>query len=120
MSRTERGTRAEQRAAEILAARGYEILDRNYRTRTGEIDLVCVHDGILVFVEVRSATGHGFGSPAESLTATKKSRLLKTAREYLARRGLADRACRFDLVALALASDGSVRAADVIEDVLHA
>jgi putative endonuclease len=94
-----KGAAAEQLAAEYLQSRGLQITDRNYRSRYGEIDLVARDGATLVFVEVRQRTGGGFGGAADSITADKRAKLLRTARDYLARRGR-DEPCRFDAVLL--------------------
>ena len=66
------GQRGEQLAAERLAAMGYEIVERNYRCKAGEIDLVARQGGGWVFVEVRTRRGDRFGTPEESVTARKR------------------------------------------------
>lgn len=94
-----RGQAAETRAAELLRTRGLSILARNVRCRGGEIDLVALDAGVLVFVEVRSRGHAGFGSAADSITARKRGRVILAARHYLAATPQhARRACRFDCV----------------------
>jgi putative endonuclease len=94
-----RGAAAEGLAARFLAARGLVIVQRNYRCRGGEIDLI-VRDGeVLVFVEVRLRRNQAFGTAAESITAAKRRRLRLAARHYLARLGR-EPPCRFDAVLL--------------------
>jgi uncharacterized protein (TIGR00252 family) len=92
-----RGEPAEDLAAAFLERQGLRILERNYRCRFGEIDLVARSGALLVFVEVRARRSEAFGGAAGSITAAKRRRLVATARHYLARRG-ADQACRFDVV----------------------
>lgn len=91
------GERAEDAALAYLESHGLELRTRNYRSRFGEIDLVLDDRGTLVFVEVRKRSNPRFGSAAESITATKRDRLLATARQYLGslRREVP---CRFDAV----------------------
>jgi putative endonuclease len=89
------GARAEDLCAGVLRAAGLRILERNWRCRLGEIDLVAEERGMLVFAEVRMRSGPGFGGAAESVTAAKRQRLLAAARLYLARRP--DALCRFDV-----------------------
>lgn len=93
------GARAEALAAEFLTARGLVVVERNWRRRCGELDLVARDGETLVFVEVRLRTRADFGGAAASITATKRARLVAAAGQYLA--GL-DRtpACRFDAVLL--------------------
>lgn len=92
-----RGEAAESLAADFLQRRGLMVLERNYRCRFGEIDLVARSGELLVFVEVRARTSEAFGGAAGSITATKRRRLVAAARHYLATHR-ADRACRFDVV----------------------
>jgi len=92
-----RGEPAERLAAAFLEGQGLRILERNYRCRFGEIDLVAASGASLVFVEVRARQSEAFGGAAGSITAAKRRRLLAAARHYLATRGL-NRSCRFDVV----------------------
>lgn len=92
-----RGEPAENLAAAFLEREGLKILERNYRCRFGEIDLVAASGATLVFVEVRARASEAFGGAAASITAAKRRRLVAAARHYLARHR-ADRACRFDVV----------------------
>lgn len=94
---TGRGAAAEELAAAYLEGRGLRIVERNYRCRFGEIDLVARSGAVLVFVEVRARKTEAYGGAAGSITVTKRRRLVAAARHYLAgHRG--DRACRFDVV----------------------
>ncbi len=88
---------AEQRAADYLQERGLRIVERNFRCRGGEIDLVARDGDTLVFVEVRARSRQTFGGAAESITAAKQGRILLAARHYLARMDVQP-ACRFDAV----------------------
>jgi putative endonuclease len=93
LSRAESGARAEGIAAKFLEARGLVIVDRNFRTRRGEIDLIARDGAMLVFVEVRLRRSQSFGGAGASITAAK------CARAYLGRLG-AEPPCRFDAVLL--------------------
>jgi putative endonuclease len=93
------GARAEALAAQFLAAHGMEILERNFRRRCGEIDLVAKDGDTLVFVEVRLRTRGDFGGAAASITAKKRARIAAAAGLYLARLRRAP-PCRFDAVLL--------------------
>jgi putative endonuclease len=94
-----RGAAAEALAASYLATRGLTIVQRNYRCRGGEIDLIARDGEVLVFVEVRLRRNRAFGTAAESITAAKRRRLRLAARHYLARLGR-EPPCRFDAVLL--------------------
>ena len=93
------GERAERMAAEFLAARGVTIVERNFRRRCGELDIVARDGDTLVFVEVRLRTRADFGDAAASITAKKRARMTAAAGLYLAPlRGTPP--CRFDAVLL--------------------
>jgi len=96
--RTVIGSEGERAAAEFLEARGYRILDRNYRTRLGEIDLVAEEGRILVFVEVKVQLNDRFGGPAAAITSAKQARIARLAQQYVMSRRLGERPCRFDVV----------------------
>ena len=92
-----RGDAAEDLVADFLERRGLKILERNYRCRFGEIDLVARSGELLVFVEVRARKSEAFGGAAGSITAAKRRRLVATARHFLAKHRV-EGACRFDVV----------------------
>ena len=94
------GKHGEDLACAELERLGYAILDRRYRTRIGEIDIVCSHEGTTVFVEVKTRLGEQFGGGEEAITVWKQRRLTQMAVDYLARHRLHDRPCRFDVVAI--------------------
>lgn len=90
------GLRAENLCAEVLRRAGLTLIERNWRCRHGEIDLIAEEGETLVFAEVRMRGGPGaFGGAAESITAAKRSRLIAAARLYLTRRPQSP--CRFDV-----------------------
>lgn len=92
-----RGGDAENLAAAFLEDQGLEIVQRNFRCRFGEIDLIARSGAALVFVEVRARSSEDYGGAAGSITAAKRRRLLAAARHYLASRRT-QHACRFDVV----------------------
>ncbi len=92
------GRRGEDAAEEFLLARGFAILERNWRFRQWEIDFICEQDGTLVFVEVKTRGPGSLGTPEDGLTAGKRKRLVRAASEYLSRKKAWERPCRFDLV----------------------
>lgn len=77
---------------------GYRGLERNFRCRYGEIDIIGWDGDCLAFVEVRSHSTSDFGEPAESIGPRKRERLQLTAQTYLAARQMPDSDCRFDVV----------------------
>jgi putative endonuclease len=96
--RQQLGIVGEELAARELTARGYAILERRYRTRYGEIDIVAEDGGTLVFVEVRARATGEFGRAAESVDDRKKRKVTAMAVDYLARHHVTNRPCRFDVV----------------------
>jgi len=92
------GMQGQQDAEAFLLARGYRILERNYRVRDGEIDLIARHGSYIVFIEVKFRSGAGYGYPRESVGAVKQRRIIKTAMHYIAVRGLDNQDFRFDVV----------------------
>jgi putative endonuclease len=92
------GNYGERVAAAFVRRQGYRILTRNYKTERGEIDLICRHGEILVFVEVRTRAGEEFGRPAESIDARKEEALWAAAQSYLRLLGRDDIIHRFDAV----------------------
>jgi putative endonuclease len=94
------GREGEALAEGHLRRLGYRLIERRFRLRNGEIDLVMADGGTVVFVEVRRRRSERGGDPLESITARKRGRLVRAARVFLARRELGDRPCRFDVVAV--------------------
>jgi putative endonuclease len=86
------------------------ILDRRYRRRFGEIDLIARHGDLLVFVEVKARSGRGYGGPAAAVTRRKQRRMARVALGYLQERGWLERRCRFDVVEVLLSPGGDLRA----------
>lgn len=94
------GKTGEILAAAHLAELGYRILERNYRTPLGEIDLVARHQGKLVFVEIKTRTSARYGSALEAVHLLKQARLRKLAAYYLKEKRLKETAVRFDVVGI--------------------
>ncbi|MBI3318922.1 MAG: YraN family protein [Candidatus Omnitrophica bacterium] len=94
------GKRGEAQALRYLAGQGYRILERNVRSRMGEIDCVARDGGILCFVEIKSRSSLRFGFPEEAVTLKKQWRIARLASSYLKRRGLKNLPVRFDVVSI--------------------
>ncbi|HEY1899185.1 MAG TPA: YraN family protein [Steroidobacteraceae bacterium] len=93
------GARAEQIAADYLLARGLRILERNYRRRLGEIDLVALDNAVLVIAEVRTRSSEAFGGAAASIDGRKQRRIIRAAAQLLQRhREYAALPVRFDVL----------------------
>lgn len=95
------GIAGEEKASGFLKERGYIILDRNYRRRGGEIDIVCERDGIVVFVEVKRRSSDSYGEPFEAVTKRKRRRIAHSAKRWLYEKGLLSRCdVRFDAISI--------------------
>jgi putative endonuclease len=99
-STTAKGRSAEERAESFLLRRGYEIVERNARSAFGEIDLVALEGGDLVFVEVRSRADDSTGGAEETVGLIKQRRVARAAAVYLSERAPRFDTCRFDVVAI--------------------
>jgi putative endonuclease len=100
MERQVLGKTGEALAADALERLGYAILDRRYRTRHGELDIIACDGETVVFVEVKVRRTGEKGTAAEAVTPDKQRRLVKMAVDYLSRHRLHERPCRFDVVAI--------------------
>ncbi len=103
------GGLGEEKAVEYLLKNGCEIIDRNFRTRYGEVDIIAREGEEIVFVEVRSRSCASFGIPEESITFRKQLKIKNMARYYLAIKNLNGANCRFDVVAINFDGDGRLR-----------
>lgn len=93
------GSHAEQHVAHYLAARGFSILAHNYRTASGEIDLIASKDSVLAFIEVKARSYH-FVEPAALVPYTKQQKIIRTAYLFIAKHNLIDKIYRFDIAFL--------------------
>lgn len=105
MSTINIGHSGEDIACDYLEKLGYKILDRNYRIRGGEIDIVCMDKDYLVFVEVKTRYSHEFGPPLESITPWKIKSLLKTALFYVVKIKWGNKPYRLDVVSVDFLED---------------
>src|SRR5262245_66683354 len=109
ISTTLRGGEAERVACDYLCGRGYRVLETNYRSRRGELDIVAEDEaGVLCFVEVRSRTRgpRDFGRPVETISSEKRRRIVRAAEEWIFLREVdASRTMRFDVVGVLFEDD---------------
>ncbi len=101
------GRAGEERAARFLEKQGYRILERNYRAY-GEIDLIALHQGELVFVEVKTRSNESYGAPELAVNPQKQYKMIKAALGYIKNRKLHQMPCRFDVVAISSATEKEV------------
>jgi len=107
----DKGKESEDFACDYLKSKNYRIIERNFRTRRGEIDIIAEKDGVLIFVEVRSLR-KGLFNPIESIGRRKLERIIKAAKYYLMKRRNA--VCRFDVIGII--GDGEERSIEHIEN----
>lgn len=110
-SNKETGVLGEEVAARFLASRGYRVLERNFRCKGGEVDIVASAPGTgcLVFAEVKARRGTTFGLPQQAVTPFKQRQIAKAALFWLSRHRQHDRDARFDVIAVFLSEDGAHR-----------
>ncbi len=101
----ETGRRAEDIASRHLKRNGYQILERNFSNKFGEIDIIAKDNDILVFVEVKAKIGVDFGLPEEMITPGKLQKIRNMAAVYLKGQSVP---CRIDVVAIVLSEDNEV------------
>ena len=101
------GAAGEKIAETWLRKKGYRILDRNWKTRQGEIDLVCKDKKTLVFVEVKTRRQEGMTLPGEALTKEKQKRLIQAASAYMSAHKDWKTACRFDFIGVVIQAGDS-------------
>ena len=101
------GEWGERRCEKFLKRKGLKKLTRNFSCRTGEIDLIMVDsEGAIVFVEVKTRANEDFGPAELAVTYNKKTKLLRTARYFLATNNINDRPFRFDVVTIVVGQTG--------------
>lgn len=102
----ELGKYCEDRAVLFLKKKGYRILERNYRSLFGELDVIARDGNTLVFIEVKSLTSSLFGSPYLKLTKKKRANIIKSVLSYLKRKSLLEAKCRIDVISISLDKKG--------------
>jgi putative endonuclease len=103
------GAYGERVAVRVLTDQGLQVLDRNWRCRTGELDVVARDGAALVFCEVKTRTGHGFGHPVEAVTPGKRRRLRQLARAWLDAHDHHAPDLRFDVIGVLVPPSGPAR-----------
>ncbi len=96
----ELGKQGEEIAEKYLVKQGYQILEKNYRSRQGEVDIIARDRDFLVFVEVKCYSYRSYGSPVGAVRKAKKQSLIHAAQTYLYKKNIQDTYCRFDVIAI--------------------
>ncbi len=122
-TRKDKGKKGEELAAKFLCKNGYTILERNFRLKLGEIDLVCKKSNTIVFVEVKTRKNLKFGFPEESVDLRKRAKLNQVASVYISRLSELQPALtevnldyRFDIVSIIMDFEGKVNSIKLIEN----
>lgn len=102
------GREGEDRAARYLSKQGYRVIERNYSTRNGEIDLIAIENGTVVFVEVKTRTSDAYGAPELAVNPQKQKKMIKAALSYIKYKKLHQVPCRFDVIAISGPNDAYV------------
>jgi putative endonuclease len=99
-SKREEGIKGEEEAVDRLREEGYRIIEKNYRTRFGEIDIIAEENGYLVFVEVKKRNTPAYGDPFHAINMKKRDHMVRSAMYYLKTHRCFDRKVRFDVVGI--------------------
>lgn len=100
------GKKGEDIATSHLERNGFQIIVRNYRQKTGEIDIIAKDGKWLVFIEVKTRTSLRFGQPFEAVTQKKQNQIGRVALDYMTRNKISDQPVRFDVISIVLGRNG--------------
>jgi len=101
------GSFGEELACQYLEQKGFQIIERNYRSQLGEIDLIAFDKDFLVFIEVKNYSFRSYGMPFQAITKTKKQSLVYTAKNFLFKNKLGNPNSRFDVITIYTEEDGT-------------
>ena len=96
------GNYSEKIAERYLESKGYYILDKNFRNKFGEVDIICRKADLIIFVEIKSRYTNSYGSPLESVTCYKQNKILSTSKYYIYKYKLYNYYIRYDVIELLL------------------
>jgi putative endonuclease len=119
MDRQEVGKLGEKAAQKFLKKRGYRIRETGFRCRHGEIDIIARQKDCLVFIEVRTKSNLDFGTPEESITQTKKEKLIASALTYTTTHRNLPSLWRIDVVAIELDDKGKTTRIELVENAVE-
>jgi len=110
------GRIGEEIALDFLRKNGYRIIERNFRSLPGEIDLIAEEGKVKVFVEVKTRNSLAHGLPGDAITSRKKRHMVKAALSYIKKRGWTAQTYRFDIVGIIMNGKGKVRNIEIIRN----
>jgi putative endonuclease len=111
------GVKGEQVAATFLEKKGYKIIDRNFRKKYGEIDIIAVYKNTLVFIEVKTRTSTDFGTGFEAISPWKLRLLMKTGQLYRVLHPRLPESLRIDAISVLLSKSGEVETIEHLESI---
>lgn len=94
----DKGFLGENEATKYLISKGYSILDRNYRTKIGEIDIIAIKSEVLTFIEVKTRTNIEYGYPCEAVNWRKQDKIIKSSFVYMKQKRLTNYQIRYDII----------------------
>lgn len=100
MTHTQLGTRGEDAAAAYLERSGLTLLERNWKCRSGEADIIAIDGEALVFIEVKTRNGESKGTPEDAVSPAKQQRYARIAKTYIEKAGISEPRIRFDVIAI--------------------
>ncbi len=117
MKRKNLGNLGENLALKHLKNNGYQILQRNFRSKFGEIDLIALEGGDLVFIEVKTRWSHSFGSPEESITPCKVKKIIRASEYFQLLHPELPQSLRLDAVVIDLDSQGKSERVEILKNI---
>lgn len=111
------GIKGEDLAVSFLLKKGYSIIERNFRSKMGEIDIIAKDKDVLAFVEVKARSTEEFGSPLEAITPFKMKSLIRTATFYKLKNPKLPDAMRIDAVAITLDSKNNIKSIELVKNI---
>lgn len=110
------GTYGEDLSAEYLKRNSYSIISRNFRTRCGEIDIICKKNDLIIFLEIKSRYNYNYGSPIEAITYSKQKQIIKLCKYYIYINNLINYNYRFDVIEVLLNKENNLYSINHISD----
>lgn len=110
------GNYGENLALDYLNKNNYDIICKNFRTRNGEIDIICKFNNIIVFIEVKSRYSYTFGFPSEAVTYLKQKQIINLSKYFLIKNKLFNYNCRFDVIEVCFNKNDNLYNINHLED----